>query len=652
MKKHLQLILSLLCVLALVFGSTAAIAEETTEPRTITIAWEDGNNAEKVRPTSSITAELAGEKVELNEANGWTGQVTVPAGTGNDWILPAVDKYALAPLDKGPITVATYHYDVAPTVDVQARIEWDDNHDAKKVRPASATLVLYADGAPYGEPKTANAAVKWEGLPSVKPGTTTAISYTVQPLKDPAGYTGSVSGTTVTFTLNTVNVTIKGTVAGAPEGTDLSALKLVVDGPDPDVAGKILTYAQVSAGYTFEGVLPGAYLVRDINADTLVEGYTMDKDNSKVCDAAYIASGAGTLNWKYTYKEPTPYEEEEGYDEEEYAEYDPWGNVNALTFEILGPDARMPMTVTLASFTKDGDIYRYEDLPDLEPGVYTVVERNAEKLVKYYTLTSDSKTALKVEVKADGTATARLYNQYLPAPTPEPEAEFVNVPVTKTWSDNGNKDGNRPDSVTVRLYADGVEVAQQSLTAGSNWSYTFADLPRYQEDNKTEIVYSVNEDDVPMYTKEINGYNIINHYLPEVMSVSVAKVWQDDNNQQKIRPSSVAMTLKNNKGETVAIVSLSSDNNWTATVNNLPTVVGGEKATYSWSEQDVLGYKLLEAKEQNGTMTFINVPWTRPTTPKTGAKPKTSGTPTVTLEDYETPLGVDVIINHVGDCFD
>ena len=28
------------------------------------------------------------------------------------------------------------------------------------------------------------------------------------------------------------------------------------------------------------------------------------------------------------------------------------------------------------------------------------------------------------------------------------------------------------------------------------------------------------------------------------------------------------------------------------------------------------------------------------------------GKPTQVLEDYETPLGVEVIINHVGDCFD
>ena len=649
MKKHLQLILALLSVLALVLGTAAATAEET-EPRTITVVWDDGDNIDKVRPTEPIMAELAGQSVELNEGNGWTGEVTVQAGTGNDWVLSAVAKYAYT-LDKGPITVATYHYSPAPLIDVPGYIEWNDDHNAKGIRPAAAALVLYADGVPYGEPKEGAKTVKWTDLPSVRPGTNDEIVYTVKPLKDPAGYTGSASGTEVTFTLNTVNVSISATVAGAPEGTDLSGLRLIVDGPDPDMP-RTLSWADVSGGYQLTGVLPGAYLIRDINADTLVEGYVMDKDNSKVCDAAYIAEGTGTLSWKYTYKEPTPYEEEEGYDEEEYAEYDPWGNVGALTFEILGPDARMPMTVTLASFKKDGDVYRFEDLPDLEPGVYTVVERNAERLVKYYTLTSDSKTALKLEVTAGGTATAMLYNQYVPAPTPEPEAEFVDVPVTKTWNDNNNKDGNRPAAITVRLYADGVEVASQVLTADNGWKFTFTQLPRYQDDKKTEIVYSVNEDDVTMYTKEIKGYNIINHYSPEVTSRSVAKVWMDNNDEQKARPASIYMTLKDNSGKTVAIVVLNEANNWFATVGNLPTTVNGQKAVYSWSEQEVIGYTRVDAKEEGSTLTFYNAIWKRPDEPGTGKKPKTRGTETITLDDYDTPLGVDVIINHVGDCFD
>ena len=190
------------------------------------------------------------------------------------------------------------------------------------------------------------------------------------------------------------------------------------------------------------------------------------------------------------------------------------------------------------------------------------------------------------------------------------------------------------------------------LTAAEGWKYTFAELPRYQDDHKTEIVYSVNEDNVKMYLKEINGYNLVNTYLPEVTSKSVAKAWDDNNDEMKMRPTSIVMTLMNNKNQKVTAVVLNEANNWTATVNNLPTIIDGQKATYAWKEQPVLGYKLLEIRDKNGSMTFVNTLWKRPDKPTKGGTPKTPGKPTVTLNDYETPLGVEVIINHVGDCFD
>ena len=643
MKKNLQLILSLLCILALAFGITAAAAEEM-EARVITVLWDDGDNFDGLR--GDVTAKLGDQSVTLTAANGWTGAIEVPVGTEASWSIDTPTGYtAGTPATKNGITTITFYRSVPKTTDVQAQIKWEDNGDAKGIRPKTVQIMLYADGQPYGEPQSGNAAVKWTGLPSRNPGKTENIKYTVKALKDPDGYTGTVSDNTVTFTLNTVNVTVNATIAGAPAGADLSSLRLVVDGPDPTMP-KTLTWADVAGGYQLANVLPGAYLVRDLNADTLVEGYVMDKDNSKVCDAAYIKEDSGTLSWKYTYKEPTPYEEEAGYDKEEYEDYDPTANEKNLSFEILGPDGRMPMTVTYAQFTEG----KYE-LPDLEPGVYTVVERNAEKLVKYYVLTSDSKTALKLTVKPNETATATLFNQYVPATTPEPDAEFVDIPVTKTWSDNNNKDGNRPESITVRLYADGVEVDSHVVTAAENWSFTFTERPRYKEDNKTEIVYSVNEDAVPMYTSEINGYNLVNHYLPETTSSTVVKVWDDNNNALKHRPASIVMTLTVN-GEKVTSVTLNNENSWTATVNDLPTQVNGQKATYEWKEQQVLGYKLREATEAGSTWTFTNVSTETPTTGTPKGVTKTHKGITEELEDYDTPLGVNVMINHVGDCFD
>lgn len=646
MKERLQRILSLLCVLALALGclSAAAVAEDSKvqmEARIISVEWKDDNNYDGIRP-ASVHVAYAGQTLTLSEANHWTGEVTVPAGTVADWTYDTVAGYT-ATLKTGDVSLLTYHHAVAPTISVSASVVWEDGNNAGGIRPESVQLILMADGAAYGEPIAVKAPAwkaTWKDLPKAKPNADTDIVYTVKQLAVPAGYTAVESGLTVTNTLLTSRLSLTATVTGAPEDADLSKLTLVIAGPDPSMP-RTLTYSQLAEGnYDFGDVLPGAYLVRNNNADSLVEGYIMDTENSKVADAVYVKAGeSATLVFKYAYKLPEAYEAEE--------DYDPMANIGNLSFEILGPDPRMPMTVYYSQFT-DG---KYE-LPDLVPGVYTVIERNAETLIKYYTLTSASVTGMALNVSANGSSTVKLFNQYTPAPTPEPDAEFVDIPVTKTWNDNNNADGNRPESITVRLYADGVEVDSHVLTPAEGWSYTFTNKPRYQEDNKTEIVYAVREDDVPMYNQEVNGYNIVNNYVPEETSVSVSKIWVDNNNSQGLRPSSIYMTLSNGQYD-VTTVRLSEENGWTATVNHLPTIVNGQKAVYAWREQEILNYTLENVEQNGNSMIFTNAIWSRPSNGDDGAKkPKTPGQTVYVFEDYDTPLGVEVVINHVGDCFD
>ena len=100
------------------------------------------------------------------------------------------------------------------------------------------------------------------------------------------------------------------------------------------------------------------------------------------------------------------------------------------------------------------------------------------------------------------------------------------------------------------------------------------------------------------------------------------------------------------------IVMLSEENDWTETVTELPTMVNGKPAEYFWTEQETFGY-MLESVETEGTVTvFTNKPWERPQGQPVGKKPKTYGETLFHIDDYDTPLGVNVIINHVGDCFD
>ena len=125
------------------------------------------------------------------------------------------------------------------------------------------------------------------------------------------------------------------------------------------------------------------------------------------------------------------------------------------------------------------------------------------------------------------------------------------------------------------------------------------------------------------------------------------KVWDDNNDAKKKRPLSIAMKLSNGM-----IVVLNEQNNWTATINNLPAVVNGKPVTYTWTEQTVLNYTNTGTVTEGTVTTFTNKLITKNPPPGKKTPPTEEEKPEEELEDYGTPMGVDVMINHVGDCFD
>jgi len=99
-------------------------------------------------------------------------------------------------------------------------------------------------------------------------------------------------------------------------------------------------------------------------------------------------------------------------------------------------------------------------------------------------------------------------------PTPvDPPPETTEVTVTKTCDDADDRDGLRPEAITVILYADGTPVQTRTVRAEDGWTYTFTGLPRYAGGN--EITYTVAEGKVAGYTTVIEGYAITNTHIPE-----------------------------------------------------------------------------------------------------------------------------------------
>jgi nitrogen fixation protein len=233
-----------------------------------------------------------------------------------------------------------------------------------------------------------------------------------------------------------------------------------------------------------------------------------------------------------------------------------------------------------------------------------------------------------------------------PEPSPTPEPELTVAAVVKTWDDMNDLDGSRPASLTVTLLANGKAVDTAVLNEGNGWRVEITDLPATEDG--APISYTWSEESVPGYTATVsivgNTTMLTNRHVPELTQVSVRKVWDDNDNAAHMRPTSITATLSNG-----TVVILNEANGWSATVENLPKTIDGQPITYTWREQEVIGYTQTDMSVNGDVTTFTNKYRERPTPPDDRPVP---GTPTIEIPDYDTPLGIEVIINHVGDCFD
>ena len=95
---------------------------------------------------------------------------------------------------------------------------------------------------------------------------------------------------------------------------------------------------------------------------------------------------------------------------------------------------------------------------------------------------------------------------------PEPPAT-INVEGRKTWNDDNDRDGKRPESIIINLLADGEAVAEAEVTADDGWAWKFENVLKYNEDG-TEIVYTITENAVVNYTTEVDGFTVTNTVIP------------------------------------------------------------------------------------------------------------------------------------------
>lgn len=74
------------------------------------------------------------------------------------------------------------------------------------------------------------------------------------------------------------------------------------------------------------------------------------------------------------------------------------------------------------------------------------------------------------------------------------KAQTTTLEGNKTWDDNDDQDGKRPESITIRVFDGDKQVAVQEVTAEDNWSWKFEGLREYRGGEK--IVYTITEDPI------------------------------------------------------------------------------------------------------------------------------------------------------------
>ena len=384
--------------------------------------------------------------------------------------------------------VFTNKYTPAKT-SVSVKKAWDDKDNQDGKRPTSITVKLLADGQDTGKTLELNAANGWAGsftdLDTDKGGA--SIKYTV--VEEPVtGYTSEVTGDatsgfiiTNTYTPETVDVTVtkNWNDNNDQDGKRPSSItvNLLADGTKVD-SREIQAAADGTWTAKFEKLAKykdGKEIKYAVTEESVV-GYKSSIDNFTITNShdPEKINISGTKVWNDNNdqdgKRPTK-----------------------ITVQVLkGEQVVAEMEVSAETDWK----FEFKDLPKYEKGK-EITYKLKEVSVAHYTTEVTGK---------DGKYT--ITNTHTPAK--------INVKGQKIWDDANNKDGIRPDSIVVKLLANGVETGKTATASvASGWTYEFTDLDRYQDGGK-EIVYTIKEAYVPKgYTSEVNGTNIVNHHKPK-----------------------------------------------------------------------------------------------------------------------------------------
>lgn len=164
------------------------------------------------------------------------------------------------------------------------------------------------------------------------------------------------------------------------------------------------------------------------------------------------------------------------------------------------------------------------------------------------------------------------------------------IKVVKKWDDDNDRDRKRPNSVTVRLYANGKpEGKTLTLDENNKWQGEFGNIP-YSDANGNKINYTIKEDSVtgyndiltaPSYQEGYSVFNLTNKHEPEKINIKGEKTWDGGS----YRPEKVTIGLLAN-GKLIGSIDVRPDAQglWKYSFDNLFKYENGKAIKYEIEE--------------------------------------------------------------------
>ena len=529
--------------------------------------WDDAENQDGKRPANVVVKlykEVGGQKSEvanrtLTEADQWAtefanlnkyekGQEVVYSLEED--AVPHYQSQVTGNATDGFVVTNTYKPE---TIKISGQKKWDDaeNQDGKRPNAVRVKILKGQDIVDVQEVTAANG-WKYESNPLPKYAAGQEIAYTVAEEAVP-GYTSKVDGYNITNSYT-------------PETVKVSGQKKWDDAENQD------------------GKRPASVKVKILNGDTVVDEQNVTSANDWKYESKALPKYAAGQEITYTVSE----EAVPGYT----SKVDGYNITNSYTPETTtvsgsktwedgdNQDGKRPASITV-NLLADGQKVNTQTVSEAEGWSYNFtglpVYKDGQRIT--YTVTEEAVPGYSTNLNG-----YNITNSYTP--------EKTEITARKTWNDSDNQDGKRPTKISIKLMktVGGVktEVASKEVTAADQWQTKFENLPVYE--NGQKIDYSIEEDDVAGYTKEIKDFTVTNSYTPEMIKISGQKVWDDADNQDGKRPASVKVKVKN--GDTIVDeLEVTAANDWKFESKALPKYAAGQEIAYTVTEEAVADYQ-------------------------------------------------------------